>query len=150
MVRDESERNHEHGLLTGRSDLFQDFLKRRSEPCLVSSARTLPRHPSSERRQSTEHEGHRLGQFPFIRSPPSMSFFGRLWAVNTTTGSWKLLCARSSRPSRTFAANMPISAGSVFQLSTYATSGRRPTVESAAPPAVQTAPPLLRGCNAVT
>src|SRR2546428_5611169 len=69
MVRDESERNHEHGLLTGRSDLFQDFLKRRSEPCLVSSARTLPRHPSSERRQSTEHEGHRLGQFPFIRAP---------------------------------------------------------------------------------
>src|SRR2546428_106549 len=69
MVRDESERNHEHGLLTGRSDLFQDFLKRRSEPCLVSSARTLPRHPSSERRQSTEHEGHRLGQFPFIRVP---------------------------------------------------------------------------------
>src|SRR5213593_2621935 len=69
MVRDESERNHEHGLLTGLSDLLQDFLKRRSEPCLVSSARTLPRHSSSERRQSTEHEGHRLGQFPFIRVP---------------------------------------------------------------------------------
>src|SRR2546426_7408634 len=69
MVRDESERDHEHGLLTGPSDLLEDFLERRTEPCLVGSARTLPRHPSPERRQSTEHEGHRLGQFPFIRVP---------------------------------------------------------------------------------
>src|SRR3989442_14558418 len=69
MLRDESERNAEPALLSDCSDLFQDFLKRRSEPCLVWSARPLPRHPSSERRQSTEHEGHRLGQFPFIRVP---------------------------------------------------------------------------------
>src|SRR6266571_8916134 len=61
MVRDESERDHEQGYLTGPSDLIEDFLERRSEPCLLGSARTLPRHPSAERRQSTEYEGHRLG-----------------------------------------------------------------------------------------
>src|SRR2546428_13854570 len=86
MVRDESERNHEHGLLTGLSDLLQDFLKRRSEPCLLGSARTLPRHPSAERRQSTEHEGHRLGQFPVITGPLVDQF---LWeAVGGGPDGW--------------------------------------------------------------
>src|SRR2546425_315633 len=56
-------------------------------------------------------------------SPASMSCFGRLWAVKTTTGSRNPLCSSRSRPAWTFAANIWISAGSVFQLSMYATSG---------------------------